>query len=1280
MTKKVLKIFLIVFPVLFFLFLFSFKAKAGTIDSISVNLSSRAVSGTSSYTILFTPQTNVSTGGTVLVKFIFPMGLSFGLGSATLNASTSAQISSINTDQSGNNILIFGTTGLTGGTSYTIKVNNISNPSMAGKGVLAIATKNSLGVNIDGNIQATTPSVLSPSFEIGTAAFKGRVTNPTGDPVVNAWVNVFSVSGSGAQPQGSTTNYNGDYLVSTTNVSSGNYFIEVFPPFENGGNMIAPDRANVAYSGSAITQNLQFIAATKTISGTVKYSDTNTGVSNVTVNAFKMNGAGYAQATTDSNGSYSLSVGGGDWGVMPQVSQGANWSYGKPPQNAKFAADNSEQSETVNFIVDRASATITGRLVKPGGSAVSPQSDGIGGVGVFSMEGRGGGGQLANDGTFSIAVPAGSYKLNVWTQPSSEYGSPSMDAIIVKDDETLNLGDITVVSKDATITGTVKDGNGTGIANVSLNAFVRDGGGFSNATTNGLGVFEMRVSAGTWMVMPSFNFDSSYAINTPPQEITIASGGTQTINFTAQSASATINGVLQDSNGSPVSAYGYAFVEVEGGGMFGPGGLGGPIERGNFSFKVPAGTYTVNAGLAPGTNYTPGNATSVTVADGETVNIAVALKTNDATITGSIIDDNGGAINTSSLFVFAVSNSGRSHAFQQGTISGNTYTINVAAGDWALGYFIDPSAGYMSAPPDSSMRVTVASGQSVTKNITLKTANSTIRGTVIKPDGTVAVGTFVSIDNRETEGKEFFNGSITDTNGAYTIRTTSGTYKVRANVAPGNNLLSPPEQTVTVASSQTQTVNFTLRQSDATITGTVTRGGNGAGAFVYAYSDDGGFAQTTSNAAGSYSLSVSRGTTWTVGARYESGTTPYEAGEQTVSVTGSSVSVDLTLVQTSYSLPQALTTTFDSTKPKVIQLTDGTEINIPASALATSGNVTLSISPKASLPSKKGDKPLWYGYEFSATDSSGQAITSFNSSITITFPYTDAQLTARGITADDLIPSYWDDTSGTWKKVSNVTIDTTAKTVTITVDHFTDFALTANFSSSTTTSSTTSTSSTSTSAGSAGSGSSSPDIYANKSAVMNKDGSIIVVEKDTLPWDSFLSYAVNRKKHPLHFGNYWQVSSLYDMTFKAYANGAKIAPKKSSIIAIRYEKSELDKLPENSLRLAQSLDNGKTWIVLPSSVMDKKNRTVAAITKIGGSYMLVAGYGTYDVYFPKPQAAKVVAGAATSAVVNQVAAPTVVPARVKVDEAPIVENITKSEPNKSISIWQKMANFFSGKK
>jgi len=156
-------------------------------------------------------------------------------------------------------------------------------------------------------------------------------------------------------------------------------------------------------------------------------------------------------------------------------------------------------------------------------------------------------------------------------------------------------------------------------------------------------------------------------------------------------------------------------------------------------------------------------------------------------------------------------------------------------------------------------------------------------------------------------------------------------------------------------------------------------------------------------------------------------------------------------VKSDYDLPEALTVQFDSTKPKVIELTDGTELNIPANALATSGNVTLSINPKTSLPSKKGDRPIWYGYEFSATNATSQTITSFNSDITISFPYTDAQLVKLGITADQLVPSYWDSTTGTWRQVGNVTIDTTNHLVVITTNHFTDYAITANYTASTST-------------------------------------------------------------------------------------------------------------------------------------------------------------------------------------------------------------------------------------
>ncbi|MCL4384220.1 carboxypeptidase regulatory-like domain-containing protein [Patescibacteria group bacterium] len=934
------------------------------------------------------------------------------------------------------------------GTALIFKIGGLTNGNTAQTATANLQTTATYhGTVLDGDSSNSSGNYyFQHLMSVGTVAFQGTVTNPSSNPVNQAWVNIFpaSVSGGGAMPQGSLTDSAGKYLIVTTNVNVGtSYSLQVFAPFNGGGNLVTPDTYTALYNNSPITKNFQFTTATKTITGTVSYNGTAIGVTGAQVSAFKMNGSGFAQTTTDSSGHFTFTVGGGDWGVSPQAGNNSDWSYGQPPVTVKFATDNSTESQTADFTVYKASAHVTGRLLKPNGSPVT-SLDGLG-IGVFSQEGKGGGGQINNDlGTFSVAVPPGTYMINVWAPPISTYGTPSVDPVTVVDGQTKDVGDITLINKDSTITGSVKNSQGVGVSGVNINAFVRDGGGFSQATTDNSGNFTLSVTAGHWTVQPFLNMSSSYALDTPPQDVTVTSSASATVNFTVKSASVTISGVVQDTNGNPLSIYGYAFAENPNGGMMGPGGLGGPIERGSFSFKVPAGTYTINAGIAPGSGYTPSSGTTVTVNDGDTKNVVVTLASNDSTITGSIVNSQGTAISGTGIQVFAVSHGGGHEAFQQGIVSGSTYTISVAAGDWSLGFFVDPSSGYMSSPPGSADKFTITSGETFTKNISLLSANSTITGKITKPDGSAAAGVFVSVDNRETQNKDYFNGAPTDSNGNYTVKITAGTYKVRVNVAPGQGYLSPAEQNITVADSQTQTANFSLRQSDATISGTVTLNGSGTPAYVYAWSDDGGFAQSNAISDGTYSLSVSQGTTWHVGARYENGTNPYQSNETIISLNSATATADLTLSAPSYSLPQALTTTFDATKPKIINLTDGAEINIPANALASSGSVTLTISPKASLPVKKGDKPVWYGYQFTATDSNGQSITSFNSAITITFPYTDAQLTAQGITADDLIPSYFDDTSGTWKKVSNVTVDTTNKTVTISTDHFTDYALTAN--------------------------------------------------------------------------------------------------------------------------------------------------------------------------------------------------------------------------------------------
>jgi len=1042
------------------------------------------------------------------------------------------------------------------------------------------------------------------SLAAAGVAFQGVVNDPNGNPVEGAFIGIFPLNISNPTPvDGAQTNASGQFQIPDSGITQGvTYRFEVFPP--PGSSYLSPAAKQASYSGTTVDLGtFQFATPTKTITGTVTYSGGG-NVANAQVNAFKSDGFGFVQTTTNASGQYTLQVGGGKWEVMPQASSSSDWAYGQPPTSVKFANDTSSESQTVNFVVDRATATVTGRLLKPGGSPVT-SSDNLG-VGVFSMEGKGSGTQItSNDGTFSVNVPAGSYMFNVWAPPNSNYGAPNVTPFSVADGDIKDLGDITLVTKSATIQGTVTDGNGNPVANLVVEAFSRSGGGFSEGQTDANGQFQIKVTAGTWMVMPRLSPTSSYALDSNPQEVQVSANQTVTYNISLTNATATIQGTVVDSNGSPVSVYGFAFAQVNGS-NFGPGGLGGPVERGSFSFKVPPGTYSVNIGLPPGSSYTPGDSQTVTVSDGQTQNITLTVKSNTATIQGTIKDENGNPV-TANMHVFAVSSN---NTFQEGQVSNGSYSISVAAGTWSLGYFIDPSTGYISAPPDPSLRFSVKDGETKTENITLTKANSTISGTVTQPDGSAATGVFVSV---ETSGvnRRFVAGSPTDSNGNYSINVSDGTYLVRANVAPNSGYLSPAEQQVTVSGSNA-TQNFTLRTANATITGTVKLNGSGVAAFVYAWSDDGGFSQAQADSSGQFSLSVSSGTTWHVGAFYQSNTTPYQATEVAIDPSSGNTA-DLTLSQASFTLPSPVSFTFDATKPKLITLDDGTTINIPANAMATSGNVTLTVNPKATLPAQKQGKPVWYGYEFKAFNASGQSITQFNSNITITFPYDPNILTQLGLTPSDLVPSYWDSTSGTWKKVGNVTIDSSANTVTISVNHFTDFALTtptdstsSSSSTSDTTTSSTSSSSTSTSSG----GDSKPvDVAAKQGRVIKRDNLVFIVSPDTFDWDAYLTLTTTPKGHPYQVRGYWQVSPVYDIWFKASFNDAKIvAPNKDILISFGYRSYWLDQLPERSLKVAFSQDKDN-WQILPTSVLDMGNKTVAALHKAGGYYMLVAGWG-----------------------------------------------------------------------
>lgn len=1068
-------------------------AQAGTISSITVTPSKTDTGATATYTIVFTPATAV-TLGSVNVGFFGSWDNKFDISLASKGTGTSSVIGDIAFRDSFSGTLAFNLTNSLSNTALTLVIDNIKNPSKAGQFKATIWTMSGFS-NADGD---PSKGQYEKAFNIGTLSIQGTVTDPDGNAVRDAFVMVrtddFTFN------NGTPTGTDGGYAIGGL-TSGTTYKIEVFPPMGGQGGstgLVAPDAVSVAYAGTLITQNLKFVKAVKTITGTVKKSN-GTAVASANVMAFRKNSPGNAMATTNSSGAYTLLVSGGDWDVMPNSGGGgpggqqtqADWVYASPPTPVQFSTNSTAETKTIDFSVTTASATITGSVVKPDGTALS----GMGvGVGIFNKSGFGTGSPL-NNGSFSTKVPPGTYELGIWSQDDT-YAAPALGAITVKDNETKNLGVIKLVEKKDKITVTVKDKtSGTGLGNIEVNSFQMDGGtGFSHSKTGSDGTATLKVTPGKWGVMAMIGFGEKggegpkpqglgdkptsslqYVITGGPKFVKVTSGVTATTSFEAVEANATLNGTVKDASGTVLSSiFGYAGADVGGKddlGIMRGGGIGGPVERGSFNFKVPSGSYNVNMMMPPGTGYTSGEPTAVTIAANETKNITLSVYKNDATINGTIKDEDGNAVKNIFLQTFVTNKKG---AWQGGNInpSNGTYSISVAsqAGPWTLGFWVDPQSGYFSQPSGDNS-VNPKAGETVSKDLVIRKANATITGTVKDDKGNAVVGAFVQADNHpqnkgdRAAGLPFFeHGLTTDADGKYTIKIPADKYFVSAFLPPEDlktkKLIPPIASEVTIAKNETKTADLSFRTADVEVKGTVKKDGTAnESALVTLYSDKGGYIETETGADGSYTVNVTKNENWHAIAEKDesssSKTTPDAlVSPESVFDTGTSTSktVDLDLKANTTPLSTPLTTTFDSDNSKQIKITDGDQsgasVSLPADALdadSQGSNVTITATTTTELPHQATTKPISTGIDVKAVSSQGSPLTSLNSSATITLPYNESNIKAMGLTEDDLAPSYFDDTAGTWKTVDGAaSIDKTNDTITFSTSHFTVFALTAN--------------------------------------------------------------------------------------------------------------------------------------------------------------------------------------------------------------------------------------------
>ncbi len=914
------------------------------------------------------------------------------------------------------------------------------------------AVSSSVSVTIS-NSSSTPPNDTTvvpppPQSSLETATLTGKIFDPDLKPLGGVYINVHTQDHS-IFFSGPLSGADGSYTIAA--ITPGTYAVSTYPP-QDRPDVIAPDPVTQTFvAGGTVTKDFLFTRSSKILKGRVLAED-GAPVVDAMVWAYNETTNLGKSADVDSLGNYSLSLKGGTWnvGIEPKDRTSARWSYSKPAEKVIFLDDVTSETKILNFTVTKTDSFVKGRFVNPNGTAPDPAKVSFG---LRSTAGHEVFAQLSATGIFSTAVPAGSYEVNIWVNDPA-VKAPKLPPVSVASGATVDLGIITLISVSDHIKGRASTFEGTPLSNIRVVAWIPDGQGFSEVKTLSTGEYDLLVTPGTWEVRVEPDPALSYTYTGEPRRVAVTSGVTATgVNFILTLANAIISGKVVNSSGVLIEGfYGFAYAldplkPASSGG-------GGPIERGRFTFKVPAGAYKIGVDVPPGSEWSAGLPQSISVASGQTANVAITLRSNDAKITGTLRDAFGSPVKGVLAEVFAGNEQGAWQRGELDTVTG-VYTIKVSAGTWHVGVHVDSSLGYVS--PGESTLITITSGQTLTKDLLLIRAVSTLNVTVRDPDANPLPNAWVSVDkvgfstgekvNPENFRGVFVTGGSTNSQGIVSLRVPQGTFFIHGFTTPEKGFINPKEVKVLIDKEGDRVdVILQFRKASFTLSGRVLLNNAGAEAFVWAWSDGGGYSETRSSSTGSYTLSVTGNDRWHIGAdKYTiDSREKYYSSEHLVSVGENSVSGrDIVLVKSSLAVPDSVSKTVGATEVQAVSLEDGAKVVVPANSFGTAGNVTVALTPTTELAKQGIAQAVGVGYNIEARDESGQLVKKLNSALTVTLPYTDAALKEAGVNADDLSAAFWDETVSTWRKLENAVNNRANKRVTATIDHLTRFALIA---------------------------------------------------------------------------------------------------------------------------------------------------------------------------------------------------------------------------------------------
>jgi len=571
--------------------------------------------------------------------------------------------------------------------------------------------------------------------------------------------------------------------------------------------------------------------ANKRVPGRVVFRGTSQGVSGAVVRAERLDESRFAEAPTDPNGRFNLSLTGGEWHLnVEPLFPPAEWIFPGPHASVFFEMNPEPETKTATLEVVPTNAEVIGRIVCPGGAVCmdEPPYQDIG-IEIRNDE-IGNSTELNPDYEFSLRIPDGWYEMMVHIH-HPEIQAPGPMPVFVSPGETLNVGDIALLLKDSCIKGRVHNESGDGVHGVSVTGRQPEGFGRGFAETDPNGDYTMQVIGGEWFVEPRPGPELPYVMRGPATLVRVASGGTIThVDFVLTGAEARITGTAIDAEtGEPVcEVAGEARAEQ----IISPNETeffsSAPLIECGFEIKVQGDKgYNVCLDIPSYEPYVSGSTGPVQVPSEGIVAVQIPLIPKNALIEGELKDAFTGEPPAGPVQaeIFGEDDQGHWVSAMVNPDSAG-YSMGVVSGNWHLHLRLGRESGYI--VETATIHVSIQPEQVIQRDFEIWPINSYISGQVLNPSGSEPVQAFVLVEGESPFAGYFETSVESDPNGRFELLAPEGIYIVRVTLPPEElkerGWLNPPpihEVAVTV-SSPAADMNLLFRAWDGGISGRIT--------------------------------------------------------------------------------------------------------------------------------------------------------------------------------------------------------------------------------------------------------------------------------------------------------------------------------------------------------------------------------------------------------------------------------------------------------------------------